>query len=67
MKESSEKIEEVKLHISSDDYWPHLMKEVLSENQEPTGVFELSWMAPPWSINYFYSINGKAFVNDGKW
>lgn len=31
-----------------------------------TGVFEVVWMCPPGAINFFYSINGKAFIWDGK-
>lgn len=62
----SEKIESVKVHISSDDYRAHIMKEIKAENESDPSVFELSWMVPPGKINYFYSINGKAFVNDGK-
>lgn len=62
----TEKIENVKVHISSDDYRAHIMKEVKSESEAAPSVFELSRMVPPGKINYFYSINGKAFINDGK-
>lgn len=30
----TEKIEEVKVHISTDDYRPHIMKEVMKERDE---------------------------------
>lgn len=60
-----EKVEEVWVHISSDDYWPHLLK-CTSSNENNEGVFEVSRMVMPGNINYFYSINGKAFVHDGK-
>lgn len=38
----SEKIESVKVHISSDDYRAHIMKEIKAENESDPSVFELS-------------------------
>lgn len=48
------------------------MKEVMKPSEiegEPSkgsGVFEVKRMCPPGAINFFYSVNGKAFISNGK-